>query len=257
MLKTALFCLLLLACRAAMADDGRLIWYPGHAETGRFPVWEMIAPDAVASVILLPGGNGGLGHVGPQGPQSGNFLVRSRQGFANRGLNVLIMGKPRNSELPDADRLSAWHREDIESLARDAKARLGKPVWLVGTSAGTVSAIAAAITLDDGVLDGIVLTSSTLHPKQPGSPFHQRLEKIRQPVLMLHHQRDACWACEPHMAADAFKMLKNASIKKLLMVDGGGNPTGPPCEPFHRHGFVGMEEEVVGLIADWIKKPSE
>ncbi|CAA6603187.1 conserved exported hypothetical protein [Rhodospirillaceae bacterium LM-1] len=256
MFKAVLLFLSLLACRDAMAGEGRLIWYPGHTETGRFSAWEMVAPTAAATVILLPGGNGGLGNIGEDGPSNSNFLVRLRQSFANRGLNVLVMGKPRNSELPDADRLSAWHREDIESLARDAKARLGKPVWLVGTSAGTVSAIAAAIALDDGVLDGIVLTSSTLHPKQPGSPFHQRLEKIRQPVLMLHHQMDACWACEPWMASDAFERLTAARIKKLIMVEGGANPTGHPCEPFHWHGFIGMEDEAVRLIADWIKKPT-
>ncbi|MBF0168117.1 MAG: alpha/beta hydrolase [Alphaproteobacteria bacterium] len=251
-----LLLILWLASGAAQASEGRVIWYPGQAGTGRFPVWEMEVPHAAASVILLPGGNGGFGNIGENGPLGGNFLVRARNSFAQRNLNVLIMGKPRNLDLDDSIRLASWHGKDIESLAQDAKARLGKPVWLVGTSSGTVSTIAAAITLEASVLDGIVLTSSTVHPNLIGSPFHQSLDRIRLPVLMLHHQRDACWACEPSMVADVFKRLTQAPVKKMILVSGGANPTGPFCEAFHWHGFVGMEDEAAGLIADWIKAPS-
>ena len=45
-------------------------------------------------------------------------------------------------------------------------------------------------------------------------------------------------------------------FKKLLLVDGGGDPSGPVCEPMHYHGYVGMEAEAVKLIAGFIKAPS-
>lgn len=49
--------------------------------------------------------------------------------------------------------------------------------------------------------------------------------------------------------------LKNAPVKKLIMVDGGANPVGDPCEGLHWHGYIGMEKETVDIIADWIKHP--
>jgi hypothetical protein len=44
-------------------------------------------------------------------------------------------------------------------------------------------------------------------------------------------------------------------VKKLVMVDGGGDPRGDPCEALHWHGFIGMEKEAVDIIGDWIKNP--
>ena len=49
--------------------------------------------------------------------------------------------------------------------------------------------------------------------------------------------------------------LKNAPVKKEIMVSGGENPTGNVCEALHWHGYIGMEREAVDLIAEWIKKP--
>lgn len=52
------------------------------------------------------------------------------------------------------------------------------------------------------------------------------------------------------------KGLKNTQIKKLIIVDGGSQPTGDPCGALHYHGYIGMERQVVDLISAWIKAPS-
>ena len=49
--------------------------------------------------------------------------------------------------------------------------------------------------------------------------------------------------------------MSNAPVKKLMVVDGGANPTGDECAGQHWHGFIGMEREAINQIADWIKKP--
>jgi hypothetical protein len=36
-------------------------------------------------------------------------------------------------------------------------------------------------------------------------------------------------------------------------VEGGNSPKGDPCAPISRHGYFGIEDEVVGDIARWIK----
>jgi hypothetical protein len=53
----------------------------------------------------------------------------------------------------------------------------------------------------------------------------------------------------------AFKGFRNASVKKLIFVDGGANPTGDVCAGQHWHGFIGMEKEAVDMIVGWIGSP--
>jgi len=45
-------------------------------------------------------------------------------------------------------------------------------------------------------------------------------------------------------------------VKRFILVDGGGGAHGPPCEPLHYHGYIGMEAEAVKDITDWIANPS-
>jgi hypothetical protein len=53
-----------------------------------------------------------------------------------------------------------------------------------------------------------------------------------------------------------FAGLQNAPVKKLIMVNGGSNPTGSACEALHWHGYIGMEVEAVDLIAAWVRQPA-
>jgi hypothetical protein len=53
-------------------------------------------------------------------------------------------------------------------------------------------------------------------------------------------------------AARITEGLVNARAKKLELVQGGSGVSGPPCEPMHYHGFVGMEQQVVDTIAAFI-----
>lgn len=102
---------------------------------------------------------------------------------------------------------------------------------------------------------GVVLTSSVVSYKKPGAVPKQELDRIKVPVLVLHHAKDACPWCQPHEVPPILRGLKNAPIKKEIMVSGGENPTGNVCEALHWHGFIGAEREAVDLIANWIKNP--
>lgn len=61
----------------------------------------------------------------------------------------------------------------------------------------------------------------------------------------------------PYEVPAILRGLHNASVKKLVMVQDGENPTGDPCEAFHWHGFIGMEQEAVDIITQWIARPVE
>jgi hypothetical protein len=211
---------------------------------------------ATATVVLLTGGSGGIGMKNGS-PTSPNFLVRSRDYFVAHGLNAAVLNKPSDqSDLDYSFRVSSEHIEDIRKTVVYLKNDTGLPVWLVGTSRGTISATAAAIAFGNEELAGIVLTSSVTSQRKTGAIPYQKLDAIRIPVLVLHHAYDECKVCVPGDASLITKRLVNSPVKKLIYVKGGAHPTGDPCEPMHWHGYVGMEKEAVDMIADWITTPA-
>ena len=245
--------LLFAATTAAFAAEDKLIKLdtrPGVSVS----VYTMKRDGAAATVVLLPGGGGGIG-LRDGVPTSDNFLVRSRDHFAAHGFNVAVVSRPTDKELDYEFRVSPAHIEDLRQVVEYLKTDTGLPVWLVGTSRGTVSAAAAAITFGNEKLAGLALTSSVTSNKRTGAVPEQKLEAIRIPVLVLHHEKDACSVTFPRGARWIIDGLKNAPVKKLVMVNGGANPTGDPCEPLHWHGFIGMEKQAVDIMANWIKNP--
>lgn len=242
------------AARAAAAD--RLVFVDTRPGV-RVGYWLMERPGATATVMLLPGGEGGIGAVKGGPPRSKNFLVRSRDLFGTQGFNVAVVGKPSDRDDLTLDfRASPEHAEDLRVIVTKLRAELGVPVWLVGTSRGTVSAAAAAASLDPSLIAGIVLTSSITATRMGPAVTSLPLANIRVPVLVIHHERDACRLCDPRDAHLIVEALANAPVKKLLLVDGGNSPYGPACEPMHYHGYNGIEEEVVKDIAQFISGAS-
>jgi pimeloyl-ACP methyl ester carboxylesterase len=144
---------------------------------------------------------------------------------------------------------------ELAAVVRYARQLSQAPVWLVGTSRGTVSGTAATLALPEGSLQGLVLTSSVTS-KKPGAIATQKISQIKVPTLIVHHQNDACKICVPQEAARITEGLKSAPIKKFLMMTGGADPVGDPCQAQHWHGFINHEAETVQMISTWIKSPS-
>jgi len=246
-----------LSAAAALASPARadeLITLPTRSSV-TMSYWHMPRPGAATTLLLLPGGAGGIG-LRDGRPQSGNFLVRSRDAFAGYGFHVALLGRP--SDVADMDtvfRASAAHMEDLRRVIDDLRARTQTPVWLVGTSRGTVSAAAAAIALGPERLAGVVLTSSVTAFKHHGVPT-LALQTVRVPVLVLHHEKDACPSCAPHEVPLIIDRLTQAPVKKLIWAHEGTGARGDPCEPFHWHGFIGMEEQAVQAIVTWVRQPT-
>ena len=252
-MRIILSILILVLAAPAFAENDRLVKIdtrPGVTVS----FYYMKRDGAKASVILLTGGGGGIGMKNGI-PTSNNFLVRSRDIFAANGFNVAVVGKPSDKdELDGAFRISPEHIEDIRRVVAYLKKDAGVPAWLVGTSMGTISATAVATVVSNEELSGIVLTSSVTN-KKIGAVPEQKLEAVRLPVLIVHHEFDECKICDPRETTQIIRGLKNAPIKKAVYVKGGANPKGNPCEALHWHGFSGMEKEVVDLISAWIKNP--
>lgn len=224
------------------------------------PIYAYWQEDAVATVVLFSGGAGGYGAIAGDGwPAGGNFLIRTGRHWATYPFNVVMIGRPSDGiDLSSGNvRIGDEHAADNAAILKAIKQRSPVPIWVVGTSMGTISAAAAAIRDGENLIAGVVLTSSIVAYKIPGAVPRQRLEAIRIPTLVVHHEEDACWACRPYEVKNITEALTNAPIKKTILVTGGSGVTGNPCEPMHYHGFVGRQTETVDLIAAWIIKPVE
>lgn len=223
------------------------------------PVYLVHRPDAVATVVLFSGGGGGYGKIGEDGwPASGNFLIRTAKLWAKYRFNLAMVGRPSDGidlELGGV-RAGDAHAADNQAIFRAIRQENPLPLWLVGTSMGTISVATAAIRDDERLLAGIVLSSSITAYKIQGAVPSQSLDKIRVPTLVFHHENDACWACKPYEAKRIEGQLKSAPVHKTILVSGGSGMTGNECGAFHYHGYVGMEAQAVDLIASWILKPT-
>jgi pimeloyl-ACP methyl ester carboxylesterase len=249
--------LMLGACAPAVAAE-ELITLPSRP--GVTETVLLIHPRAApaASVVLFVGGAGKAGLKAPwqAGRRGGNFLFRSADRFVADGLLAAVV------DVPSDHRSGLWdwrtdkeHAADIAAVIAALRAAAKAPVWLVGTSMGTLSAANAAARLKTGGPDGIVLTSSVTERTRRSEETVRtvRLEDIAVPVLIVHHAHDGCRA-SPYAGAEALIDRLRASPKRDFMsFDGGDAPRSDPCEAFAQHGYLGIEDKVVDAIAAWNK----
>jgi hypothetical protein len=207
--------------------------------------------------ILLAGGHGGLqiSDSGSFGWGKGNFLVRSRQLFADQGFMTIVVDAPSDRQAPPflaGFRGTREHVMDLKAVIAWSRKQAEVPVWLVGTSRGTESAAYAAtyLTGRDGP-DGIVLTSTILNDSKEFSVPSLQLDRIRIPVLVVHHVNDGCSHCPYAGVSRLMEKLVNSPKKQLLPIK-GGTSQGDPCEAYSYHGFNGVESDVVKKISQWM-----
>lgn len=210
-------------------------------------------PRAIA--VLLPGGEGriNLRHEGGR-PRflAGNFLVRSRGEFVRHGVLPVLVETP--SDQPAGMKLAfregPQHSLDLGAVAAELKRRYpGVPLFLVGTSASTVSVAHAMRYLKNefagGILTASVFRAGTAPTARPLlSAFDW--STLRVPLLFVHHVDDGCGAC-PY-----FEARRIAARYPLVTVHGGTLAKSGPCEPFSPHGFYGREADTVGAMAAWM-----
>lgn len=209
--------------------------------------------------MLFTGGHGGLQLKadGTITELQGNFLLRSREAFAAQGFAVAVIDAPSDRQSPPylgGFRQTAEHVNDVKSVIAWLRRELKLPVWLIGTSRGTqsVAYIATQVAPADGGPDGIVLTATILDDHRTRAVPEMALERIKVPVLVVHHLQDGCRVClfsdMPRLTAK----LKSIPRTELITFDGGIN-IGNPCEARAYHGFNGIEADVIARIAAWIR----
>jgi dienelactone hydrolase len=241
---------------AAQAQNDRVVDVPTRpGVTQRFLYID--TPGAKASVVLFAGGHGGLqiSESGSLGWGAGNFLVRSRRRFAEQGFAVAVVDAPSDRQRPpylSGQRQRPEHATDLKAVIAWLRQKSAAPVWLVGTSRGTQSAAYVATQLTgEGGPDGLVLTATILTDPRGRPVPDMPVEQLEIPVLLVHHEQDACRLTLPaDLPRLTAKLASNPRTE--LMTFRGGVAQGDPCEARAYHGFNGLEAEVVQKIAAWM-----
>ena len=209
-----------------------------------------------AIVFSFVGGEGAINLVrrAEKGPPSfgrgANFLIRVRDALAGDDIADVIVDAP-SDRLPggmtDDFRAGETHAADIAKVIAELQTRFPRsPIYLLGTSRGTISAANVAKHLGDAV-KGVILASTVTVPDRIG-PGLSRFDfgTIKVPMLWIHHRGDACRSSPYAVAHQA------AGDAPFVSVQGGAPPESGPCEPLSPHGYFGREDGAVQVIRSFV-----
>ena len=244
-------------CAGAHAAEEELVTLPvrdGVKESYLLVYDESSPPKAVAVTFI--GGTGaidldkrmrdGVARFGP----AANVLIRIRDKIAGSDIADAIVDAP-SDRLPggmsDDFRSGKEHASDVRKIVADLRARFrNAPIFLIGTSRGTISVAHLAVALSD-VVNGAVLSSTVTVRNQfgPGlSAFD--FASIKIPLLWIHHRDDAC-RLSPYAGAQ-----KAANGAAFVSVSGGAPPQSGPCDPLSPHGYFGREDATADAIRNYM-----
>jgi hypothetical protein len=134
-------------------------------------------------------------------------------------------------------RHSEEHSEDIKEIIKFVQHQAKNPVWLIGTSRGTESAMSVGLKLQglEG-LQGLVLTSTILArdvDEKTNIPVQLLpVNDLQLPVLIVHHELDGC---KYSLYSDLPKLrsqLNPKAFTEILSITGGTTGSSP-CEGLH------------------------
>ncbi len=209
------------------------------------PVYITAAPTPKASVILFPGGSGVIVQV------RNNFLLRVAPQFVAQGMTVAVIDTPsdRPSGMGAQARATTEHVTDIAAVVAMLKARSPAPIWLIGTSRGSISAANAAANIGPPHIAGLVLSSSVWQ----GGMASVVLDQIRMPVLVVHNRDDGCRESPFSDTAAMMGRMRQATAKELVAVSGGTLRSGP-SDALSPHGYYTIEDQVMPAMIAWISR---
>lgn len=212
-------------------------------------------PRPRATLVMLPGGDGEVG-VQRNGNlhQDHNFVVRTREAWTGRGYAVLIPDSIAQASLRGV-RSSRGYRQIVDKLVAYAHARADAPIFLVGTSQGTIAAVNGAAHALPHSLSGLVLTEAVSLPGRLSTEtvFDADPQSVDVPTLIVANRDDSCNVAPPGMAPRIAAALSRSPEVRVMLVEGGIQRSAKPCGSLSPHGYFGIEEKVVGGIDAWLR----
>jgi pimeloyl-ACP methyl ester carboxylesterase len=208
--------------------------------------------------LLYPGGTGRL--IVPGGRIiRASFGRSSARYFPLYGFLAAVVDLPSDEArgLDDVQRLEDQRIEEAKKLVDFLLHRWDRPLFAVGHSSGTLSAALLAVRLGDPRLRGIVLAGSKSVASGSGPRSRELhilpLDRIKLPVLIVHHENDGCKWTSFEGAERLPKRFSSSPRVDFLAVRGGPAPmSADPCEGrWTPHDLFGQEAEVVAAVIAW------
>lgn len=224
------------------------------------------AAGAKATLVFIPGGEGRAG-VRPEWTADHgyfskyhfNLMLRSlTDPAATSGhLNVVIFDSP--NDLPTANHWSVArtgddHLSRVGDVVRHYREKLGKPVWLMGHSMGTISITEFYKRLQDkqneNLVAGLIFSGG-----ENGASFNY--ETTRLPVLVVHHENDECAGNTSASARKVYEKLReagNTAAELVLIRTGTRSPSSNnPCRSGY-HMYFGAIADVAKALDQFMGK---
>jgi hypothetical protein len=207
-----------------------------------------------ATIVMLPGGAGNIGLMRDGDVRRDeNFAVRTRGMWIAKGYAVVIPDTIDRANLRGM-RSSPEYASVVEALVRLAHAQAFGPVFLLGTSQGSIAAANGAAHAHPGTLAGVILTESV--SRLGGSRetvFDTDLQDIRIAALVVANRDDRCNVAPPEDAPKIAAAMNHSPDVRVVEVSGGMDASARACGSLTPHGYYGIETQVVGAISEWIR----
>jgi hypothetical protein len=203
-----------------------------------------------AILFMFAGGDGtvAFNSAGQITHLNGNFLIRTQSLWLAQGFAFATLAS--SSSLLGQRHTSAY-AATIGRAIDFIRSRANVPVWLVGTSMGSIAAANGAAHLP-GKIAGVVLTSSVAGPSRAGETvFDSDLGAIAVPALVVSNRGDTCPIAGPGFAPQILQALGRSPRKEIIYVE-SHQLQSDPCDAMSPHGYLGIESDVVQRISTWV-----
>lgn len=212
-----------------------------------------IPAHARGMIVMLPGGAGDIG-IGRDGTlrHGDNFVVRTRALWNAKGYGVLIPDAL-GSDTMRGRRSSPGYARVVGDLVALAHRQGPGPVFLLGTSQGSIAAMNGAAHAAPGSVAGVVLTESvSVMGGSHETVFDAAPTRVTVPALVVANRDDRCNIAPPADAPRIAAAMTHSPDVKVLTVSGGVTRSKTDCGSLTPHGYYGIEDRVVDGIAHWM-----
>ena len=205
-------------------------------------------------VIMFAGGTGELdidksGNV----KNAKNFVVRTSDLWRERGYGIVLVDALDHQSMR-GQRSGAAYAEVTQKIIAFAHEQANVPVWVLGTSQGSIAAMNAAAHAGRTQLAGLILTESvSILGGSHETVFDAHPDNVRVPSLVVANVNDRCKVALPSMAPEIAQSILHAPTT-VLAESGGVQRSLDACGSLSPHGYYGIEEKVVDDIVAWMQK---
>jgi hypothetical protein len=204
------------------------------------------------TIVMLPGGSGEAG-MDEEGSVShgNNFVVRTRALWAAQGYATVIPDALDGQNLRGL-RSSPAYAQAVAAMVSFAHGETPGPVFLLGTSQGSIAAMNGAAHPLGGSVAGVVLTESVSRESKSGETvFDASPGQVSVPALIVANRDSACRVAPAEDAPRIAAAMKQAPEVNIIYVQGGLTRS-RPCGSLSPHGYLGIEPEIVAKIVTWL-----